>query len=689
MNTNLTRKVIADHLLSGSMTPGEEIGIRIDQTLTQDATGTLAYLMFEAMGVPRVKTELSVSYVDHQMLQVDTRNADDHTYLQDVAAKHGIHYSKPGNGICHQVHLERFSSPGQTLLGSDSHTPTCGGVAMLAIGAGGQDVACAMAGLPFYLRMPKVMAIELRGKLRPWVASKDVILEVLRRLTVKGGVGRVFEYIGPGAASLEVTDRATIANMGAEVGATTSIFASDEKVRRYFRGQGREEQFRLVGPDPDAEYDERIVIDLDALEPLIAKPHSPDNVVPVGEVAGLPVDQVAVGSCTNSSFQDLMTIADMVRGRTVHPRVNLVCSPGSRQVYEMIASNGALGDLIAAGARILESSCGPCPGLGAVPQTGAVSVRSFNRNFEGRCGAPGVNVYLSSPVVAAAAAIAGEVVDPRTLERAPIRIRLPRAYKVDDRMILPPAERVEDVEIRRGPNIKPIPRHGPLDDPARGHVVAKVGDNVSTDGILPAHANILAFRSNLPAISEYVFHLVDPGFVERAKARGGGFIVAGQNYGQGSSREHAALAPSYLGIKAVIAKSFARIHRANLTNFGVLPLTLVDDAEYDRLDLDDELEIEGVRELVESGATEVPVHNKKKGRTFLTLIDASQRQRELLLVGGLLNSVRSDNGTPTGSSTNGAGTDRLEAGLQEADAREAELRVAEAGTTREHEGALR
>jgi len=649
---NLTRKLIADHLLSGSMTPGEEIGLRIDQTLTQDATGTLAYLMFEAMEVPRIKTGLSVSYVDHQMLQVDTRNADDHTYLQDVAAKHGIHFSRPGNGICHQVHLERFSRPGETLVGSDSHTPTCGGVGMLAIGAGGQDIACAMAGLPFYFRMPSVLAIELQGKLRPWVASKDIILEVLRRLTVKGGVGRVFEYVGPGAASLEVTDRATISNMGAEAGATTSIFASDEKVRRYLRGQGREEHFRLVAPDRDAEYDERIVIDLDSLEPLIARPHSPDNVAPARELAGLPVDQVAVGSCTNSSFQDLMTIADMVRGRMVHPRVNLVCSPGSRQVYEMIAANGALGDLIAAGARMLESACGPCPGLGAVPQTGAVSLRSFNRNFEGRCGAPGINVYLASPVTCAAAAIAGEIVDPRTLEREPIRIRLPRAYKVDDRMIVPPAERPEDIEIRRGPNIKPIPRRGPLEASLRGRVLTVVGDNVSTDGILPAHADILALRSNVPAISEHVFKFVDPGFIGRARERGGGFIVAGQNYGQGSSREHAALAPSYLGVKAVIAKGFARIHRANLTNFGVMPLQLVDESEYDRLAVDDELEVEDARTMIEHGASEIAVKNLTRGSTFATRVDLSDRQRALLLAGGLLNAVRGPNGKPaTGNGT--------------------------------------
>jgi aconitate hydratase len=637
---NLTRKIIASHLVGGEMTPGEEIALKIDQTLTQDATGTLSYLMFEAMGLPRVRTELSVSYVDHQLLQVDTRNADDHAYLQDVAFKHGIHYSRPGNGICHQVHLERFSKPSRTLLGSDSHTPTCGGVGMLAIGAGGQDVAFAMAGLPLHLRMPRVLKIELRGKLRPWVASKDIILEVLRRRTVKGGVGWVYEYVGPGADSLEVTDRATISNMGAEGGATTSIFATDEKTRRYFRAQAREQDFVDARPDPGAEYDDVMVIDLDELEPLIARPHSPDNVVAVRDVAGIPVDQVAVGSCTNSSFQDLMTIATMVRDKMVHPRVSLVCTPGSRQVYEMIAANGALKDLISAGARILESACGPCPGLGAVPLTGAVSVRSFNRNFEGRCGAPGVNVYLSSPVVAAACALAGEIVDPRSLGNDPIRVRLPRAYKIDDRMILPPAEEPDGIEIRRGPNIKPIPTRPPMPPSLSGTALIKVGDNISTDHILPAHAHILALRSNVPAISDYVFAYVDPKFVGRAKERGGGFIVAGQNYGQGSSREHAALGPSYLGIQAVLAKSFARIHRANLTNFGVLPLQFVDEADYDRIDQDDVLVVQSARELVGGDASELEVMDETKGFTFPVRTELSERARAVLLAGGLLNHVR-------------------------------------------------
>src|SRR3954447_13879829 len=648
---NLTRKLIAEHLVSGEMVPGEEIGIRIDQTLTQDATGTLAYLMFEAMGLPRIKTSLSVSYVDHQLLQVDTRNADDHTYLQDVAFKYGIHFSKPGNGICHQVHLERFSKPGDALLGSDSHTPTCGGVGMLALGAGGQDVATAMAGLPFFLRMPRVMGVELRGKLQPFVASKDVILEMLRRLSVKGGVGRVFEYYGPGAASLEVTDRATITNMGAEAGATTSIFASDEKTRRYLRGQGREQDFRLVGPDRGAAYDDHIVIDLDQLGPLVAKPHMPDNVVPIDELVGMPVDQVAIGSCTNSSYQDLMVMAKILKGKMVHPKVNAVCSPGSRQVYNMIAQNGALADLISAGVRILESGCGPCPGLGAVPQTGAISLRAFNRNFEGRCGAPGINVFLASPVTCAAAAIAGQVIDPRDITDAPYRIRLPREYLIDDRMIIPPAEDGSDVEIRRGPNIKPIPTRAPMASTVEGRVLTRVGDNISTDGILPAHANILALRSNVPAISDYVFKLVDTNFVPRAKALGGGFIVAGQNYGQGSSREHAALGPSYLGVKAVIAKGFARIHRANLTNFGVLPLTLVDEGDYDLLDPDDELEIGDARGLVGSGEVEIPVQNLTKGRTIITRVEASDRQRVLLLVGGLLNSVKGEAGSEDGNSS--------------------------------------
>jgi aconitate hydratase len=644
MGENLTRKIIRAHLVSGKLEPGEEIAIKIDQTLTQDATGTLAYLAFEAIGIPRVRTELSVSYVDHQLLQTDTRNADDHVYLQDVAARHGVFFSRPGNGICHQVHLERFSAPGKTLLGSDSHTPTCGGAGMLALGAGGLDVACAMAGAPYYFKMPRVVAVELRGRLGPWVSAKDVILELLRRLTVKGGLGKVFEYVGPGVATLTVPERATITNMGAELGATTSIFPSDAETRRYLKAQGRGDVWVELGPDPDAAYDERIVIDLDRLEPLVARPHLPDNVVPIGELLGLPVDQVAVGSCTNSSYEDLMTVARLLRGRTVHPRVGMVVSPGSRQVYETIARNGALADLIAAGARILEAACGPCPGLGAVPQTGAVSLRSFNRNFEGRCGAPGIFVYLASPAVCAAAAVAGEIVDPRALG-APFEIRPPRRYLVDDRGIIPPASDPSAVEVRRGPNIRPIPTREPLAERLAGEVLIKVGDNVSTDHILPAHANILAYRSNVPAIAEYVFHYVDREFVARAKAKGGGFIVAGQNYGQGSSREHAAIAPSYLGIKAVIAKSFARIHQANLVNFGIAPLLFADPADYDRVAPGDALEVPDIRAAVAAGRSELRVWNRTQGYDFPVRLELAERPRRVLLAGGLLPYVRATSET--------------------------------------------
>lgn len=638
---NLTRKLIASHLVSGRMEPGEEIALRVDQTLTQDATGTACYLEFEALGIPRVRTRLSVSYVDHQMAQVDSRNAEDHVYLQDVAAKYGIYFSRPGNGICHQVHLERFAVPGEVLVGTDSHTPTCGAMGMLAIGAGGLDVACIMAGQPFFMKMPKVVAVELRGRLGPWVSSKDIILYLLGKLTVKGGLGKVFEYVGPGAATLEVPERATITNMGAEMGATTSLFGTDERTRWYLRAQGREHDFSVQQPDEDAEYDERIVVDLSALEPLIALPHMPDRVVPVREVAGIPVDQVSVGSCTNSSFQDLMTVARILKGRTIHPRVSFTVSPGSRQVYEMIARNGALADLIAAGARILEAACGPCPGLAAVPHTGAVSVRSFNRNFEGRCGAPGINVYLTSPAVCAAIALAGEIVDPRQLFE-PVRVRLPNRYRVDDSGILPPAEKPEEIEIRRGPNIKPIPTRGPLEESLHGEALIKVGDNITTDHIIPAHASILAYRSNVPAIAEYVFSFVDRDFVRRAKEKGGGFVIAGQNYGQGSSREHAAMAPMYLGVKAVIAKSFARIHMANLANFGIAPLILEDPSEYDQLEQGDELEIPALAEGIRNGLTTFTVHNRTKGRTFSVRLDLGDRQRRILLAGGLLNFVRQE-----------------------------------------------
>lgn len=644
---NLTRKLIASHLVSGRMVAGEELAVRVDQVLTQDATGTACFLEFEALGIARIKVPLAVSYVDHQLAQIDSRNAEDHVYLQDVAAKHGVHFSRPGNGICHQVHLERFSAPGKVLVGTDSHTPTCGAMGMLAIGAGGLDVATIMAGQPFYLKMPRVVKVELRGKLGPWVSSKDIILYLLGKLTVKGGVGKIFEYVGPGASTLEVPDRGTITNMGAEMGATTSLFGTDERARWYLKAQGREELFSAQQPDPDAEYDEQIVVNLSELEPLIALPHMPDRVVPVREVAGTAVDQVNVGSCTNSSFQDLMTVARILKGKTIHPRVSFTVSPGSRQVYEMIARNGALADLLAAGARMLEASCGPCPGLAATPHPGAVSVRSFNRNFDGRCGAPGINVYLASPAVCAAIGLAGEIVDPRGLY-APIHVRLPNRYLVDDRGILPPAASADEVEIRRGPNIAPIPTRGPLEGSLRGEVLIKLRDNVTTDGIIPAHAAILAYRSNVPKIAEYTFSLLDPSFVERAKAKGGGFVLAGQNYGQGSSREHAAIAPMYLGVKAIIAQSFARIHTANLANWGIAPLLLEEPAEYDRIDQGDELEVVGLATGLRAGAETCVVRNHSQGRDFSARLDLVERQRQILLAGGLLNLVREEALAPAG-----------------------------------------
>ena len=635
---NLTHKLIKSHLISGDMTPGAEIALRIDQTLTQDALGTLCYLQFEAMGVPRVLTKLSVSYVDHQLLQADFRNADDHAYLQDIAAQYGIYYSRPGNGICHQVHLERFAAPGDTLLGTDSHTPTCGGMGMLAIGAGGLDVAVAMAGSPYVLRMPKVLGVELLGRLPSGVTAKDIIFEILQRLTVKGGLGRILEYYGPGVASLEVPERGTIANMGAELGATTSIFPSDRRTRAYLKRQGREAAFTLQHPDSHATYDEHVRVDLEQVEPLIACPDSPDNVCPVRQVAGTAVDQVAVGSCTNSSYADLMAVAEILKGRKVHPHVNLVVSPGSKQVYQMIARNGALAELIAAGARILESACGPCAGMGQVPSSGGVSVRSFNRNFPGRSGGTDNRVYLASPAVCAASAIAGEITDPRDLG-TPRRFRLPTRYIVDDSGILPPAPEPAQVEIRRGPNIKPVPTRGPLADSIAGEVLIKLGDNISTDTILPAGAQVLPLRSNIPAIAEFVFHYPDPNFVARAKAKGGGIIIAAQNYGQGSSREHAAMCPMYLGVKAILAKSFARIHHDNLVNFGVVPLTFAHEADYDAIELGDELEMRDIGQQVRGGVGTLDILNITKGATITTHLNLLPRLRQILLAGGLLNFV--------------------------------------------------
>lgn len=639
MGMNLTHKIIADHLVEGQMIPGQEIAIRIDQTLTQDATGTMAYLQFEAMGIPRVKTKLSVSYVDHNMLQTGFENADDHRFLQTFAARYGIYFSRPGNGICHQVHLERFSVPGQTLLGSDSHTPTSGGAGMLAIGAGGLDVAVAMGGGPFYLTMPKVVGVHLKGRLQPWVAAKDIILEMLRRLTVKGGVGRIFEYYGEGIQDLDVPARSTITNMGAELGATTSIFPSDERTREYLRAQGREHAWRALGPDPDAGYDEHIEIDLNALEPLIALPSSPDNVVPVSQVEGTPVAQVCVGSCTNSSYPDLMKVATALRDKTVHPNVSLTLTPGSKQVYTMIATNGALADFIRAGARVLESACGPCIGMGQAPATDAVSIRTFNRNFPGRSGTPNDKVYLTSPEVAAAAAITGVITDPRKLG-APVQVGIPERYIIDDNMIIPPSDQPESVEILRGPNIKPVPLGTPPAEDVRGEVLLKLGDNITTDHIMPAGAKVLPLRSNIPAISEYVFVRLDPTFPERAKAKGGGIVVGGANYGQGSSREHAALAPMYLGLRAVIAKSFARIHWSNLINFGILPLVFANEADYEGIAQGDLLEIVGVRAALASGAATLTVHNLSQGTEFQVRHNLTPRQAQILLDGGLLNHIK-------------------------------------------------
>lgn len=637
MGANLTQKIIKGHLTSGNMEAGKPIAIRIDQTLTQDATGTMAYLQFEALGIPKVRTELSVSYVDHNMLQTDFMNADDHRFLQTLASKFGIYFSRPGNGICHQVHLERFGVPGKTLLGSDSHTPTCGGLGMIAIGAGGLDVALAMGGEPFNLNMPKVVNVKLTGKLQPFVSAKDIILELLRRLTVKGGVGKIFEYTGEGIKTLTVPERATITNMGAELGATTSVFPSDEITRAYLKAQGRENTWKEWGPDPDATYDEVIEINLNELEPLIAKPHMPDQVVKVREVAGTPVQQVAIGSCTNSSYKDIMTVAAMLKGRTVHPSVSLGFSPGSRQVLNMISQSGALTDLIAAGARLLESACGPCIGMGFAPPSGGVTVRTFNRNFEGRSGTKDAKVYLASPEVAAACAVKGEITDPRDLGLKPITIAMPEKFLIDDSMIIAPSPEPTKIEIIRGPNIKPLPTKEAMPDVLAGKVLIKVGDNITTDHIMPAGAKVLPLRSNVPAISEYVFEGVDNTFPKRAKEWGGGFIIGGTNYGQGSSREHAALAPMYLGVKAVITKSFARIHLANLVNFGILPLTLVNEGDYELFEQGDEIEID-VKGL--NGKT-LSLKNKTKGKEVPVTTPISPRDVEVVKAGGSLAYVKS------------------------------------------------
>lgn len=635
MGKNLVQKIFDSHLVSGKLEGGEEIAISIDQTLTQDATGTMAYLQFEAMGMPKVKTKLSVSYVDHNMLQTGFENFDDHLFLQSIAKKYGVYFSKPGNGICHQVHLERFGVPGETLLGSDSHTPTCGGLGMIAIGAGGLDVAIAMAGGAFYITMPKVVLVKLSGTLQPWVTAKDVILELLRRLTVKGGVGKIFEYGGEGVKTLSVTERATITNMGAELGALTSLFPSDAQTKKYLKMQGREAVWKPLKADASAKYDDVIEIDLSTLEPLIARPHSPDNVCKVSEIKGTKVQQVCIGSCTNSSYHDLMVAAAMLKGRKVHSDVSLTISPGSKQVLEMIAKNGALADMIAAGARVIEVACGPCIGMGQAPPSGGVSVRSFNRNFEGRSGTADAQVFLVSPETAIVTAINGVISDPREFGE-PIIIKDIKRVTIDDSMVIPPSERPEEVTIIRGPNIKPLPKKEPMPDTLTGDVLLKVGDNITTDHIMPAGAKVLPLRSNIPAISEFVFEKVDKEFVSRAKEKGGGFLIGGVNYGQGSSREHAALAPMYLGVKAVIAKSFARIHRANLVNFGILPLTFEDESDYNLCDQGDSIELPDIKNRLTSGG-KVIINNLTKNKEIKVKHTLTPREIDILCVGGLLN----------------------------------------------------
>ena len=637
MGYTLAQKIIKEHILSGEMTVGSEIGLKIDQTLTQDATGTMAYLEFEAIGIPRVKTEKSVAYIDHNTLQTGFENADDHRFIQSVAKKHGIYYSRPGNGICHQVHLERFGKPGKTLIGSDSHTPTGGGIGMLAMGAGGLDVAVAMGGGTYYISMPKMVRINLTGKLQPWVAAKDIILEVLKIMSVKGGVGKIIEYGGEGVKTLTVPERATITNMGAELGATTSIFPSDEITREFMKAQGREEDWIELQPDADAFYDEVINIDLSALVPMAACPHSPDNVKSIEEIGPQKIDQVLIGSCTNSSYLDLMRVAHIMKGKTVHPDVSFGIAPGSKQVYNMLARNGALADLIEAGARILECACGPCIGMGQSPNSKGISLRTFNRNFEGRSGTADGQIYLVSPETAAVSAIAGVFTDPRTLGDA-IDIKLPEKFEINDNMVVAPEpeETMDTVEILRGPNIKPFPQTSPLEDSIDVPCSLKVGDNITTDHIMPAGAKILPLRSNIPAISQYCFTVCDKEFPKRALELGGSIIVGGVNYGQGSSREHAALAPLYLGVKAVLVKSFARIHRSNLINAGILPLTFVNEADYDSINEGDELAIPDVKKLIMNGS-ELTVINKTTGKEIPVLCELSDRTRDIILAGGLLN----------------------------------------------------
>ena len=636
---NISQKLISSHLVSGEMKPGAPIAIKIDQTLTQDSTGTMAYLQFEAMGIDRVRTKRSVAYIDHNMLQAGFENADDHKYIQTVASKHGIWFSKPGNGICHQVQLERFSVPGQTLVGSDSHTPTCGAMGMLAIGAGGLDVAVAMGGGAYHIAMPKICRVYLTGKLPPMSSAKDVILTLLKMLSVKGGVGKIMEYVGPGVETLSVPERATITNMGAELGATTSVFPSDEITKAFMTAQGREADWAPLTADEGCGYDETVELDLSTVIPMIACPHSPDNVVPVSEVAGIKVDQVVIGSCTNSSYADMMKVAEILDGKTIPAHVSLVIAPGSRQVLTMLAANGALAKMIAAGARVLETACGPCIGMGQAPATDAVSLRTFNRNFCGRSGTVSAQVYLVSPETAAYSALAGVITDPSACA-AVAQPKLPEKFTINDNMVIAPAADPADVDVVRGPNIKPFPAAKPLADTLTGKVLTVLEDNITTDHIMPSNAKLLPYRSNIPYLSEYCLTPSDPEFPAKAKANGGGFIVGGSNYGQGSSREHAALAPLYLGVKAVLAKSFARIHAANLVNNGILPLEFADPADYDALKEGDEIVISNAREQVaklpETGTMTV----NAAGRDITVKLSASERQAKMLLAGGLLNFTR-------------------------------------------------
>ena len=641
MGNTIAEKIIKRHLISGQMVTGQEIALKIDQTLTQDATGTMAYLEFETMGIPQVKTEFSIAYVDHNTLQCGFMNADDHQYLQSVAAKYGVRFSRPGNGICHQLHLERFGKPGKTLIGSDSHTPTGGGLGMLAFGAGGMDVAVAMGGGAYYINMPKMFKVELTGRLRPFVTAKDAALKLLEILSVKGGVGAIIEWGGEGVKTLTVTERATITNMGTELGATTSIFPSDEQTRLFLKAQGREADFVPLESDPDAHYDRVISIDLSALTPLIACPHSPDNVVEVSTLKDTKVDQVCIGSCTNSSLADMLKVAAILKGKTIAPGVNLSVSPGSRQVLSMLAACGALNDILASGARLLECACGPCIGMGFSPNSGGVSLRTFNRNFLGRSGTKDAQVYLVSPETAAASALSGYITDPTTLPPIP-EIQLPERFAIDDSGVLqplPPAEAAEAVVVR-GPNIKPFPKGKPVGDEISAQLVLKVGDNITTDHIMPAGAKVLPYRSNIPKMSEFCFEVCDPDFPARAKAAGSGIILGGSNYGQGSSREHAALVPMYLGIRAVVTKSFARIHVANLINAGILPLTFENEAAYDKFTQGDKLTISGILEGMDTGFVTMKNETGEQVRLHCNL---TQRQKEILLAGGLLEYTREAN----------------------------------------------